>query len=53
MLGRVMDAAKYLSLLGQLDPGCDSPTCMSGSTLRRPQDRGRLAEGLRRAGLAA
>jgi adenylate cyclase len=52
MLGRAMDARKYLSLLSQLDPGLRVSNLHERVNLRRPQDRARLAEGLRRAGLA-
>ena len=52
MLGRATDATKYLSLLGQLDPGLRLSNLHERVTLRRPQDRARLAGGLRRAGLA-
>jgi tetratricopeptide (TPR) repeat protein len=52
MLGRATDATKYLSLLGQLDPGLRLSNLHERVNLRRPQDRARLAEGLRRAGLA-
>jgi TolB-like protein/class 3 adenylate cyclase len=52
MLGRSTDATKYLALLGQLDPGLRLSNLHERVTLRRAQDRERLAEGLRRAGLA-
>jgi len=52
MLGRGTDATKYLALLGQLDPGLRLSNLHERVNLRRAQDRERLAEGLRRAGLA-
>ena len=52
MLGRSTDATKYLALLGQLDPGLRLSNLHERVNLRRAQDRARLAEGLRRAGLA-
>ena len=51
MLGRWLDATKYLSLLRQLDPGLRVANLGDRVPLRRPQDRDRLGEGLRRAGL--
>jgi TolB-like protein/class 3 adenylate cyclase len=51
MLGRSFDATKYLSLLRQLDPGLRVSNLGDRVPLRRPQDRERLGEGLRRAGL--
>jgi adenylate cyclase len=51
MLGRTLDATKYLSLLRQLDPGLRISNLGERVPLRRPQDRERLAEGLRKAGL--
>jgi hypothetical protein len=50
-LGRTSDATKYLSLLRQLDPGLRVSNIGERVTLRRAQDRERLAEGLREAGL--
>jgi TolB-like protein/class 3 adenylate cyclase len=50
-LGRAGDATKYLALLGQLDPGLRVSNLHERVTLRRAQDRERLAEGLRKAGL--
>ena len=51
LLGRSADATKYLSLLSQLDPGLRVSNIGERITLRRAQDRERLAEGLRKAGL--
>jgi adenylate cyclase len=51
LLGRLTDATKYLSLLRQLDPGLCLANLGDRIVLRRPQDRERLAEGLRKAGL--
>ena len=51
MLGRSLDSTKYLSLLRQLDPGLRVSNLGDRVPLRRPQDRERLGEGLRRAGL--
>lgn len=51
LLGRPMDATKYLSLLRQLDPGLRVSSLADRVPLRRPQDLERLANGLRRAGL--
>lgn len=50
-LGRTADATKYLALLRQLDPGLRVSNIGERVTLRRAEDRERLAEGLRRAGL--
>jgi hypothetical protein len=51
LLGRTSDATKYLSLLRQLDPGLRVSNIGERVTLRRAQDRERLADGLRKAGL--
>jgi tetratricopeptide (TPR) repeat protein len=51
LLGRMADATKYLALLGQLDPGLRISNLGARVTLRRAEDRERLAEGLRKAGL--
>jgi len=51
LLGRIPAATKYLSLLRQLDPGLRVSNLGDRITLRRPQDRERLAEALHRAGL--
>lgn len=51
LLGRPMDATKYLSLLRQLDPGLRLSNLADRVPLRRPQDLERLANGLHRAGL--
>lgn len=51
MLGRSLDATKYLSLLRQLDPGLRVSNLADRVPLRRSQDLERLGEGLRRAGL--
>jgi adenylate cyclase len=51
MLGRSTDATKYLALLGQLDAGLRVSNLHERVNLRRQQDRDRLAEGLRKAGL--
>jgi adenylate cyclase len=51
MLGRSLDATKYLSLLRQLDPGLRVSNLGERVPLRRPQDLERLGEGLRKAGL--
>jgi TolB-like protein/class 3 adenylate cyclase len=51
LLGRELDAAKYLALLRQLDPGLRLSNIGERVTLRRPGDLERLAEGLRKAGL--
>jgi TolB-like protein len=53
LLGRPLDATKYLSLLRQLDPGLRLSNLADRIPLRRPQDLERLAEGLRKAGLPA
>jgi hypothetical protein len=45
------DATKYLALVGQLDPGLRISNLGARVTLRRAEDRERLAEGLRKAGL--
>jgi adenylate cyclase len=52
LLGRGEEAGKYLDLLGQLDPGQRISNLGERVTLRRAEDRARLADGLRRAGLA-
>ncbi|MBI2740681.1 MAG: adenylate/guanylate cyclase domain-containing protein [Rhodospirillales bacterium] len=51
LLGRLPDATKYLSLLRQLDPGLLLSNLADRVNLSRPQDRERLVEGLRKAGL--
>lgn len=51
LLGRLPDATKYLSLLRQLDPELRVSSLGERVPLRRAQDRQRLAEGLRKAGL--
>jgi tetratricopeptide (TPR) repeat protein len=51
LLGRLPAAAKHLSLLRQLDPGLRVSNLGDRIPLRRRQDRERLAETLRRAGL--
>jgi len=51
LLGRPTDAAKYLALLRQLDPGLVVSNLRERVNLRRPDDHARLAEGLRKAGL--
>jgi hypothetical protein len=51
MLGRTADATKYLALLRQLDPDLRVSNLGERITLRRSEDRERLAEGLRKAGL--
>ncbi|MBV8191422.1 MAG: adenylate cyclase [Alphaproteobacteria bacterium] len=51
LLGRLADAAKYLSLLRQLDPDLRVSNLGNRIPLRRAQDRERLAHGLRKAGL--
>ena len=51
LLGRSADAAKYLALLRQLDPGLRVSNLHERINLRRPDDHARLADGLRRAGL--
>jgi len=51
LLGRMADATKYLALLRQLDPGLRIANLGERVTLRRAEDRERLAEGLRKAGL--
>jgi adenylate cyclase len=51
-LGRMEDAGKYLAHQRQLDPGSRVSTLAERVNLRRPQDVARLAEGLRKAGLA-
>jgi hypothetical protein len=48
-LGRTDDAAKYVARLRQLE--VKIATVQSRVSLRRPQDRARLLDGLRRAGL--
>ena len=50
-LGRPADAAKYLALLRQLDPGLLVSNLDERVNLRRAEDLARLAEGLRKAGL--
>lgn len=50
-LGHTAAATKYLSQLRQLDPGLRVSNLGDRIPLRRPQDRERLAEALRRAGL--
>jgi TolB-like protein/class 3 adenylate cyclase/tetratricopeptide (TPR) repeat protein len=51
LLGRAGEAAKYLALLRQLDPGLVVSNLKERVNLRRPDDFARLAEGLRKAGL--
>ena len=51
-LGRSEDAAKYVARLRQIDPGVTIPTIEERLSLRRPQDRARLIDSLRKAGLA-
>ncbi len=51
LLGRPADATKYLALLRQLDPNLRVSNLGERVTLRRAEDRERLAEGLRKAGL--
>jgi hypothetical protein len=50
-LGRTADATKYLALLRQLDPGLRVANIGERVNLLRAEDRERLADGLRRAGL--
>jgi tetratricopeptide (TPR) repeat protein len=50
-LGRSEDAVKYIARLRQIDPGVAIPTIEQRLNLRRPQDRARLIDALRRAGL--
>jgi TolB-like protein len=50
-LRRTADATKYLALLRQLDPGLRVANISERVNLRRADDRERLADGLRRAGL--
>jgi hypothetical protein len=50
-LRRTADATKYLALLRQLDPGLRVANIGERVNLRRADDRERLADGLRRAGL--
>jgi TolB-like protein/class 3 adenylate cyclase/tetratricopeptide (TPR) repeat protein len=52
MLGRAIDATKYIAMLAQLDPSLRVSNLHQRVPLHRPQDLARLAEGLRRAGLA-
>ena len=52
-LRRTADATKYLALLRQLDPGLRVANIGERVNLRRADDRERLADGLRRAGLPA
>jgi TolB-like protein/class 3 adenylate cyclase len=51
LLGRSGEAAKYLALLRQLDPGLVVSNLKERVNLRRPDDLAQLAEGLRKAGL--
>jgi TolB-like protein/class 3 adenylate cyclase len=51
-LGRSEDAAKHVARLRQIDPGVTMPTIEERLSLRRPQDRARLIDSLRKAGLA-
>jgi TolB-like protein/class 3 adenylate cyclase len=51
LLGRTADATKYLALLRQLDPELRVSNIGERVTLRRAEDRERLADGLRKAGL--
>jgi adenylate cyclase len=51
-LGRSEDAAKYVARLRQIEPGATVSTVKERLLLRRPQDRERLVEGLRKAGLS-
>jgi adenylate cyclase len=51
-LGRAEDAAKYVARLRQIEPGVTIATINERLLLRRPQDRERLVEGLRKAGLS-
>jgi TolB-like protein/class 3 adenylate cyclase len=51
-LGRTEDAAKHVARLRQIDPGVTIPTIEERLNLRRPQDRARLIDALRKAGLA-
>jgi tetratricopeptide (TPR) repeat protein len=50
-LGRSEDATKYAARLRQIDPGVAIPTIEARLNLRRPQDRARLIDALRKAGL--
>jgi hypothetical protein len=50
-LGRSEDAAKYVARLRQIEPGAAISTVKDRLLLRRPQDRERLLEALRKAGL--
>ena len=50
-LRRTADATKYLALLRQLDPSLCVANIGERVILRRAEDRERLADGLRRAGL--
>jgi TolB-like protein/class 3 adenylate cyclase len=50
-LGRSEDAAKYVARLRQIEPGATIATIKERLLMRRPQDRERLVEGLRKAGL--
>jgi hypothetical protein len=52
LLRRTADATKYLALLRQLDPGLRVANIGERVNLRRAEDRERLADGLRKAGLS-
>jgi hypothetical protein len=51
LLGRTADATKHLALLRQLDPGLRVSNLGERVNLRRAEDRERLADGQRKAGL--
>lgn len=51
-LDRSDDAAKYVARMRQLDATIDIAAISTRINLRRPQDRARLLDGLRKAGLS-
>jgi tetratricopeptide (TPR) repeat protein len=51
LAGRLKDAQHFMTRLRQVDPTFRVSHVKAASTLRRPEDRMRFADGLRRAGL--
>jgi adenylate cyclase len=50
-LGRSADVEKYLARMRQIDPDVSISALQTRTNLRRPQDRARLMDSLRKAGL--
>src|SRR5258708_4163324 len=50
-LGRTADVEKYFTRMRQIDPGVSISVLQARTNLRRPQDRARLMDSLRKVGL--